>query len=386
MALISFASLNKNTYLLIIFITISAIANIVPDYIGGIVPFDIDLVDYSCQLLISIPFIIQHLLKKNKTGGLFQNFSKIDYIIFALMMIINFVDATIYVMFDDTLFFACNIFNRYNIDIFLCLVLSIYTSNSEYYRHHIVGQIIFFIPSTFVDIYRIYNNDKKHIHLNWQHFLVYFLDWVVENSVLTYKKYLMEIKFVSPFIVCFFFAAVNLAYLFVLLIIKIFNRNVLCFQSKCFNIFDYDLDQFDKDYKLVFTLIISFICDCIFFFFYYNIFNLCTTSHTLFCFYTYVSIYCVKDGKKNNLKTGGWILMSIAIFFIFIGQFIFLEIIELNFCDLSKFTRNNISERAKESLMRKTFLEAFGDFEELSEEELKQGQEIEFVPGYIIDV
>ena len=387
MAFISFTSLNKNTYLLLIFIVISAIANIIPDYCDGIVPFYIDLVDYSCQILISLPFIFQKLFKKNKKKySVFQNFSKLDYYIFALMIIINLIDATIYELFDDTLFFACNIFNRYNIDIFLCQILSMYTSNSQYYRHHIVGQIIVFIPSTLVDIYRLYKNKSKNIHLNWQHFLVYFLDWVVENVVLTYKKYLMEIKFISPFIVCFLFAAVNLAYLLISLFLKVFNRYVLCFQGKCFNIFDFETDEFDNKYKLALIIIISIICDSIFFFFYYNIFNLCTTSDTLFSFYIYVTIYCIKDGKDNNLEWWGWILMSIGIFFIFFGQFIFLEIIELNFCNLSKYTRNNIAERAKENLMRKSFLEAFGEFEELTDEEIKQGQAIEFVPGYFIDI
>ena len=388
MALISFTSINKNTYLLLLFIVMSAIANIVPDYCNGIVPFDIDLVDYSCQLLISLPFVVQGFFNNKKIFNIFQNFTKIDYIIFALMLVINFIDATIYVMFDETLFFACNIFNRYNIDIFLCLVLSIFTSNSEYYRHHIVGQIIFFIPCTLCDIYRLYNNDRRHIHLNWQHFLVYILDWIVENTVLTYKKYLMEIKFVSPFIVCFFFAAINLSYILILLFFKLTNMNryVLCFQEKCFNIFDYDLDQFKDNYKLAFTLIISFICDCIFFFFYYNIFNLCTTSHTLFPFFIYVSIYCIKDGQKHNLSSIGWVLMTIGIFLIFFGQFVFLEIIELNFCNLSKFTRNNIAERAKENLINKAIIESFGNFDESSEEEIKQSQTIEFVPGYFIDI
>ena len=79
--------------------------------------------------------------------------------------------------------------------------------------------------------------------------------------------------------------------------------------------------------------------------------------------------------------------MSLAIFFIFFGQFIFLEIIELNFCNLNKYTKNNIAERAKENLVRKTFYDAFGEFEELSsEEEIRQAQTIEFVPGYFIDV
>ena len=177
MAFISFISLNKKTYLLLIFISISAIANIVPDCLDGIVPFYIDLIDYSCQILISLPFVLKYIFKKKKREhNIFHKFNKLDFIIFALMIFVDLIDATIYVIFDDTLFLACNIFNRYNLDIFLCLLLSMYTSNSEYFRHHIVGQIIFFIPSTLVDIYRIYNNDEKNIHLNWKHFLVYFLD------------------------------------------------------------------------------------------------------------------------------------------------------------------------------------------------------------------
>ena len=387
MSLISFTPLNRKTVLLLFFITMGAIANIIPDYLGGIVPFDIDLMDYSCQILVSLPFLLRKIFKKKNNIKIFDNFTRLDYIIFALMIVIDLIDATIYVMFDDTLFFMSSIFNRFNIDIFLCGFLSIYTSNSEYFRHHAIGQIIILIPSTMVDIYRFLNNDEKNIHLNWKHFLVFFIDCIVENTVLTYKKYLMEIKFISPFIVCFVFAFINLAYLLILLLFKLINRYVLCFETKCFTIFDFDTDSFDNsNFKLALSLIISIICDSIFFFFYYNIFNLFTTSHTLFCFYIYVSMHRIKNAKDNDLSLGGWFLISLAFIFIFIGLFIYLEIIELNFCNLSKNTKIRIAERAKESMLHKTIHEEFDDFEELEGEENNKGQMIEFVPGYLIKV
>ena len=92
----------------------------------------------------------------------------------------------------------------------------------------------------------------------------------------------------------------------------------------------------------------------------------------------------IKTAKNNKLNLGGTLLISLSFIFIFIGLFIYLEIIELNFCNLNKYLKNNIAERAKENIMEKSFYEFFNEFDELSEEEIKDGQTIEFVPGYFI--
>ena len=124
-------------------------------------------------------------------------------------------------------------------------ILSKYTSNSGYFIHHIIGQIIFYIPSLMIDIYRINKNDEN-LNFNWQHLLIIFFDILIEDILLTYKKYLMEIKFIQPLIVCFLFGSVNLAYILILFSFTLINRNVICFENKCFDIFDFDINRFNK--------------------------------------------------------------------------------------------------------------------------------------------
>ena len=143
MALISFIPLNKKNIILFFFISISVITCVIPACLELIKPFEIDLIDYSSQILIGIPFLFQHLCTKNKKHKLFSHFSKLDYIIFVLIMIIDLIQATMYVIYDDTLFYASNTFNRYNFDMILLEIFSKFTSNSRYFIHHVIGQIFY---------------------------------------------------------------------------------------------------------------------------------------------------------------------------------------------------------------------------------------------------
>ena len=71
----------------------------------------------------------------------------------------------------------------------------------------------------------------------------------------------------------------------------------------------------------------------------------------------------IKTRIDNNLSLRGWFLISLAFIFIFIGFFIYLEIIDLNFCKLNENTRINISERAKETKIEGLFSEEFLEVE-----------------------
>ena len=387
MALISFLPLNKKTIILLVFISFSIITGIISLFYEIILPFTIDLFEYSSQTLVGLPFLVQHLFFRNEKYKIFSHFSKKDYFIFILMMILTLLQSTIYAAYDDTLFFAGNTFNRFNIDIIILEILSKFTSNSRFFIHHVIGQIIFYIPSLMIDIYIIHNDDEN-LNFNFKHFLIMFLDTLIDDILLTYKKYLMEIKFIPPFIVSFIFGSVSLTYILILFSFTIINRNIICFDKKCFDIFDYDTDSFENTFSLFIIMSISLIINCIFFFFYYHIFDLFTTSHTIFIFCVYEMMSSIKTAKDNNLSLGGWLLLSLAFIFIFIGIFIYLEIIELNFCNLNENTRITISERARETtegIMPEEFLEIeLPKKDEEESEEKKEEKRIEIAPGYFI--
>ena len=389
MALISFP-INKKTMILLLFISIlSFIENIFPIFLELIMPFEIGLIDYSNQILIGLPFLVEYLYIKNKKYKIFSQFSKLDYIIFILMMILELLQLTINVIVDDTLIFASNTFNRYNIDIILLQILSKFTSNSGYFIHHVIGQIIFYITSLMIDIYRIYNN-VEDLNFNWKHIIIIILDFILNDIILTYKKYLMEIKFIPPFIVCFLFGLINLIYLLLFFSLTLINRNPICFENKCFDIFEFDTGSFKNNFNLAFSIICSIFLDCFFFFFYYYIFNLLTTSHIIFNCSIYLMMLNVVEAKDNNLSLRGWLFLSLAFIFVFIGIFIYLEIIELNFCNLNKNTRRKIAERARESKIERLFSEEFPEIELSKKIDNKQEENnekgIEIAPGYIIHI
>ena len=117
----------------------------------------------------------------------------------------------------------------------------------------------------------------------------------------------------------FFFSSINISYILILYFsFRYFNKYFFCFEnSKCFDIFDFDINKYKNNYDLAFSLCISIICDTIFFFFYYNIFTLFTTSHLLFPFYIYEMILGIKSAKEKQLKMGEWFFLSLAFFFFF---------------------------------------------------------------------
>ena len=309
-------------------------------------------------------------------------------------MTIDLVQAIIYIIFDDTLFFICNLFNRFNLDMILLEFLALYTSNTGYFCHHTLGQIILFASSILVDIYRIY--DEKNLNLDWKHYLLLFLDWIIQDTILAYKKYLIDIKFISPFSICFLFSSINISLILILYFsFRYFDKYFICLEKTCFNIFTFDIDKYKNNYHLAFSLSLSIICDCIFFFFYYNIFTLFTTNHLIIPFYIYEMIITIKRAKKNKIEPIGWLMLSLTLFFMFFGLFIFLEIIELNFCNLSNNIKIKIAERAREPQIDKILSEKINEvegglFEEENEEgegegESEQSKLVEIFPGYLVE-
>ena len=76
MALITFVPLNKKNFFLFLFISIIVIASFIPKVFGLIMPFEIELIDYSSQLLIGSLFYYNIYAKKTsniKYFLIFQN-------------------------------------------------------------------------------------------------------------------------------------------------------------------------------------------------------------------------------------------------------------------------------------------------------------------------
>ena len=120
-----------------------------------------------------------------------------------------------------------------------------------------------------------------------------------------------------------------------------------------------------------------------FFFFYYDTFSLFTTSHVLLFFYISIIISIFIEETKNIKTTFTWIILSILVLFSMFGLFIYLEIIELNIFNLNKYTKRMISERGAQLI--KEDLKLLEDITP-EEDEDDKNKNVEFSPGYLIEV
>lgn len=343
MAIISFPPMNKKTILFILFIFISILSISIPYIFDGIPPYEIDLLDCICQIAITIPYFIKNFPKKEIVEETLLEFSKKDLIIFCLVLFINLLDMTIYVMYDETLNFIEGLYNRYNIEMFLLILLSIYASNLGYYKHHYIGIVIFTIFSSLVD-YFIFTNREDNLNFDWKHITLSTLDWILESIIITYKKYLMDEKKFTPYSVCLCFAFFNLIFIFILFILKIFTPNPICLDGNCLDLFEFDTSVFTNNISLVFSIIISIICILFYFFFYYQILYNYTSSHVLLAYYIPLIASNFESFIDLDAEILEWVIFVLSIVFILIGLLIYLEIIELNFCNLSDNIRRNLEK------------------------------------------
>ena len=79
-------------------------------------------------------------------------------------------------------------------------------------------------------------------------------------------------------------------------------------------------------------------------------------------------------------------MLILSIIFLLIGLCIYLEILELNFCELNKNTKRNIEERSDNSEGIKVY--KIDEEEEDEEDSLRDSAKhaVEIVPGYTVEV
>ena len=389
MALIIFTQLRTKTFKLFIFIFICMLSFNIPRVFNGFGLFDIDIINSGSQIVISFPFILSKLFQKKPIFENNNKFSKKDIIIFVLVVIIYFIYITINFIYDYTLNYISTLFNTYNVFMVVSTIASKYTSNSGYFVHHLIGQIIFFISASINDIYS-YRFREDDLAFDWKHITIATLDWVSECTVLLYKKYLMEYKYMSPYLVSLIIGCCSSIYILFIYFLSYFNHNVICFNDSCFNFFSVNMEEYHNKLHLVSSIIISIIFVIAFYFMNYNIIFDFTICHLLLPFYFQSVIDNIINAINHNVSFGQWIIFILSIIFLLIGVSIYLEIIELNFWNLNANTRRKIESRGKEADLRTTInlgeiIEEEDDEEEDSHKE-SAFKRIEISPGYIIEL
>ena len=241
-----------------------------------------------------------------------------------------------------------NIF-LWNIDILSIHFLSKYFLSSAIHRHHILCLVIFSFMDIYISIIVITSPNFNY----WQ-ILFLICNNFLYSFKLVYNRRLMEYNFISPYKLCFTIGLINLIMnIFTLIISTYFDEK-------------YDIPEGYKEYLDNFFKYLNKVSDEnlpnrlkeIFFIFLYTI---AVGLNNIFLFLTIIDLspYHYLMTKillsigvnivfmimfKNAITYFTIITMCIYAFSLFI-LFIFLEIIELDFCDLNKNTKEQIKAR-----------------------------------------
>ena len=298
-------------------------------------------VNSSSRTLVIIPYFIIKVLFKNNDNILHKEKLRIkntirDYIIFFLIII-------------NQWFFCLFILVSFDVHLstqgILILLLSLYikiTHKTKIERHKMCSFIILIIFFLLYDILSCIISNKiisfKIIMLQ----IVYILLYTV---ILIYRKFLMEEKHMSPYVVCSIFGVVDLFFLIILGIMAYNYKNFLYINNK-----PVDLPKFDdiiEEPFLIIKFIPFIICLIIFYITYYLLIDELTLIHpvileTITTFLEKSVIILLGDIKNKGFYI---VFFLISFFFLVIILFIFIEIIELKCCGLNQNTRRELLKR-----------------------------------------
>ena len=229
--------------------------------------------------------------------------------------------------------------NFWIFDSLLLLLFSFIILKTKFYVHHFLSLIMIIIIGIVLIAINYYDNDitffKVFITLLTEIF------YCLENVIC---KFVMEIKFCSPYEVCFKLGFIELIIFIILLIIfsnipitaiDIVNK----FSDKYIDDFSEYIESLDLEEILIFILLLFL--RCIFILFGFIITDYFTPAHIVLILIIGESsfLFIDEDNWKLYIKISFFIIL---IFFILI----FIEILELNIFGLQKDTKRNIIKRS----------------------------------------
>ena len=230
--------------------------------------------------------------------------------------------------------------NLWVFDITFLLLFSNLILKNKFYSHHFLSLIMMSIIAI---ILNVINYHKKDVDF-WEVADTLLIDIIfcLENVLC---KYVMEIKFSSPYEICFFIGLFELIIFSILLIIftnvpvstidKITHIN----ENYIDNFYIY-LDEINLLEVLIFILLM--LLRCCFILFGFITADYFTPAHIIL-------ISMIGEFSFIFVENYDWKLYLKIVFFVFLVFFllVFIEIIELNIFGLQKNTKKNISKRSE---------------------------------------
>ena len=175
-----------------------------------------------------------------------------------------------------------------------------------------------------------------------------------EAIIFTYSKYLMEIKFFSPYKATYIFGFINgIITLILLIIISYFSVGSLGLVESKYSYYYFDNYYFIFDNFNIGQIILIFF-STIFLGINKLIFNITinyfTVCHLFLLFPVIEFSTNIKQEILNKFGIVPLLIINICDVLEFIFFLVFLEIIELNCFGLNKYTKKNIKKRAEEDI------------------------------------
>ena len=236
------------------------------------------------------------------------------------------------------------------------ILLNLIVFKIRYYKHQYISILLIIILEIIRYIIKSTDNnssnDKKNKKKDINPWLEFFLQIVrasIDAIFIGYSKLLMEVKFFSPYKVTYIFGLINLILILICYLILSFisvkGTNSYCFinyKEKCYieNLFSIFCDFTFLQFLGLFLL--SILQGM-----YQFVYNFIIKDYTMchfFLYYQFYSLYSnIRRKSSNNLIFSFVVIFCILEFFI---TFVFLELIQLNFCGLNKDIKLNIEKRA----------------------------------------
>ena len=362
-------SLDKKLVMLIIYTILYFIMQVI-EYYSNMSELHLFLDDFysrgiSYILIIILPFIQKSRNKNSKFKENRKNCKQITIDLFYIYLtyLFYFINA-IYIISlkakdpkntgDYKMSHYKGFCSEEALEIIFIVIISKFLLKMSIYKHHYIGLIIFLLLSLFIDLLFELSIFKPNIFF----IFIYILFKIFDSIYITYEKYMMDKLGYSPYTVVF---SIGFIYLFsgtLGVIILSFTGSVFYDGNK------YLLESFeDYFYKNNYKQIILHIIYLISFRFFINILKILTVYY-FSPIHTFASYIIIKMLYLLLRKDPKYKYYSLILFvFQFLGLLIFLEIIELNFCNLDKNTKRNVEKRETKEI------EGLFEFQEIADDE-----------------
>ena len=262
-------------------------------------------------------------------GDIFERRKCAKYRFILYSTIFDFSQTLLY-----TLFALNNSFNLWNFDIIFLSLFSYLLLKTKFYRHQYVSMIIITILGFGLNI-TVFLKDDIEITSSIFQITMIFISEICFCSNYVITKYNMEKNYSGPYEVCMWEGAIG--FILNLICLVVFNLSGSTINGVKYpdNIKDC-LENFDyNDFIVCFAAIITY------FIFNISLFLTCnyfTPFHAL-------NIYIIKDSHLY-LRLSDNVILNILSFLILIlivfAYLVFIEIIEVNICNISYNTKKNI--------------------------------------------